>query len=216
MSCTSNFYYTGSGSQPQGKEIIGFANTYGWCWPAQKADGTGTNPDPYAREGCLRAIPPSVDLSTVEFPTLGTGGYKYAAGFEHPFGRICAQACQNYGLYTIETVDAVAYPGSAANSEGGQCTTFACSMEPDPTTGDIVQFVNLFETTYGHPMRIDIYTTPSITAARAGTDNSMRSKWGRDMDRILSLLQIVTNNTPTTIGGGGTPCMPPAPPFSNP
>jgi hypothetical protein len=37
----------------------------------------------------------------------------------------------------------------------------------------------------------------------------------QDLAVIVSQLQLVTNNTPTTPGGGGTPLAPLAPPFSN-
>lgn len=38
--------------------------------------------------------------------------------------------------------------------------------------------------------------------------------WLRDINRILPLLQIVDNNAPETIGGGGLPMAPLAPPFT--
>jgi hypothetical protein len=68
--------------------------------------------------------------------------------------------------------------------------------------------------TWGHHMAVNNSTTPSIAAARSG-DMRPGSKWARDNDRIVTLLQVVTNNSPTSIGGGGTPRMPPAPPFSD-
>jgi hypothetical protein len=37
--------------------------------------------------------------------------------------------------------------------------------------------------------------------------------WNRDMDRIFLHLHVVTNNGPSSIGGGGKPVMPLAPPF---
>jgi hypothetical protein len=39
--------------------------------------------------------------------------------------------------------------------------------------------------------------------------------WYQDLVVILGQLQLVTNNTPTTPGGGGVPIAPLAPPFSN-
>jgi len=39
--------------------------------------------------------------------------------------------------------------------------------------------------------------------------------WARDMDRIFRALNVVDNNGPTSIGGGGTSRQPPAPPFGN-
>ena len=37
------------------------------------------------------------------------------------------------------------------------------------------------------------------------------SKWARDMDKIFTNLHVVANNSPSSIGGGGVPCMPLAP-----
>ena len=39
------------------------------------------------------------------------------------------------------------------------------------------------------------------------------SPWVRDLQRIRPLLHVVDNNSPTSIGGGGTPRQPLAPPF---
>ena len=38
--------------------------------------------------------------------------------------------------------------------------------------------------------------------------------WWQDIETIKNLLQRVTNNSATTIGGGGTPRAPFAPPFA--
>lgn len=50
-----------------------------------------------------------------------------------------------------------------------------------------------------------------------GFDFDIQSKnhpWARDMDRIFMNLAVVDNNTPFSIGGGGIPLAPLAPPFS--
>jgi len=39
------------------------------------------------------------------------------------------------------------------------------------------------------------------------------SGWARDLTRIRPLLHVVNNNSPTSVGGGGTPRQPLAPPF---
>lgn len=44
-------------------------------------------------------------------------------------------------------------------------------------------------------------------------ESSRDTPWTRDMKRIFSALSIVINNSPTTIGGGGTPRQPLAPAF---
>jgi hypothetical protein len=45
--------------------------------------------------------------------------------------------------------------------------------------------------------------------ARVQTD----SDWARDLQLIRTLLRVVDNNSPTSVGGGGTPRQPLAPPF---
>ena len=44
--------------------------------------------------------------------------------------------------------------------------------------------------------------------------SSKASAWGRDMDRIFGALAVVDNNGPSSIGGGGTPRQPLAPPVA--
>ncbi len=44
--------------------------------------------------------------------------------------------------------------------------------------------------------------------------SSKNTPWARDMDRIFLNLQVVDNNSATTVGGGGKTRMPLAPPFS--
>jgi len=39
------------------------------------------------------------------------------------------------------------------------------------------------------------------------------SDWSHDLQIIRPLLQVVNNNSPTSVGGGGTPRQPLAPPF---
>jgi len=45
-------------------------------------------------------------------------------------------------------------------------------------------------------------------------ENTKNTPWARDMDRIFMNLHVVDNNTATSIGGGGTPLAPLAPPFN--
>ncbi|MEL7533338.1 MAG: T9SS type A sorting domain-containing protein [Bacteroidota bacterium] len=49
----------------------------------------------------------------------------------------------------------------------------------------------------------------------AFSDPSKNTPWTRDMDRIFLNLHVVDNNGPNSIGGGGNPLMPLAPPFGN-
>jgi hypothetical protein len=44
--------------------------------------------------------------------------------------------------------------------------------------------------------------------------NERRHQWVRDLDRIFANVHVVTNNGSDSIGGGGTPRQPLAPPFA--
>ncbi|MEX2246814.1 MAG: thrombospondin type 3 repeat-containing protein [Dehalococcoidia bacterium] len=46
------------------------------------------------------------------------------------------------------------------------------------------------------------------------TPVSRNNPWSRDMDRIFGSLQVVDNNAANSVGGGGTPLQPLAPPIS--
>jgi hypothetical protein len=59
-----------------------------------------------------------------------------------------------------------------------------------------------FETQFASDWGLTFFNTYSANTA-----------WTRDVGRIWQALQVVTNNSPTSIGGGGTPRQPLAPPF---
>lgn len=141
----------------------------GYRWPARKRDSraktnyTGTEPE--AKIGCLRAIPPEVDLESL--------------GLETEPGRKIAWTLRNYGAYQVEEVPwarimIVAEAGPAGN------------------------VVEEFKKDWGYDF---------ITTDKEG------NPWFRDLIRIMAHLQIVTNNGPERIGGGGEPLQPLAPPF---
>jgi hypothetical protein len=47
------------------------------------------------------------------------------------------------------------------------------------------------------------------------TPEERDTPWARDMDRLFTALHVVDNNAPGSIGGGGTPRAPLAPPFAS-
>ena len=49
-----------------------------------------------------------------------------------------------------------------------------------------------------------------------GTKLDAGTPWANDMKSILANLYVVANNSPTSIGGGGAPRQPKAPPFTRP
>lgn len=60
------------------------------------------------------------------------------------------------------------------------------------------RFMDEFEKNWGFPFNISDKSTP----------------WARDMDRIFLNLHVVDNNSPESIGGGGSPRVPLAPAFT--
>ena len=44
---------------------------------------------------------------------------------------------------------------------------------------------------------------------------SQNSAWFNDFKKMMAVIKVVDNNNPGSIGGGGTPRQPLAPPFSN-
>jgi hypothetical protein len=59
------------------------------------------------------------------------------------------------------------------------------------------------------------YAEPWAASLAAPALNVYDSSGHTDADKIRYALQCVTNNSPSTPGGGGTPLAPPAPPFVN-
>ena len=41
-------------------------------------------------------------------------------------------------------------------------------------------------------------------------------RWKDEVNRPMAALHVVDNNGPTSLGGGGKPLQPPAPPFNAP
>lgn len=106
--------------------------------------------------------------------------------------RIIARAAQDYGVYAVDDTG---------------WDVFALLVEEGAQGSVSDQFRN----TYGH----DIYDGPALNC----TDESDSCKWSQDMWLILENLNIVDNNSSTTIGGGPTSDTssrraPMAPPFT--
>jgi hypothetical protein len=108
-------------------------------------------------------------------------------GLESDPGRQIAWTLQNYGAYIV---DSFAGPAFTISAEEGP------SDVPD---GSPNSKAAEFQKHYGYPMlqRVRNTTNP----------------WMRDLQKLLPLLAVVDNNSQTSIGGGGTPRQPPAPPF---
>jgi hypothetical protein len=108
-------------------------------------------------------------------------------GLQTAPGRSIAWTLINYGAYLVDD------PGWNAT---GIC------MEKSTMTldGTITSAVDQFQTNWGYPFYQ--YQT--------------NAPWLQDMETIVANLQVITNNGPNSIGGGGTPRQPLLPPVTAP
>jgi hypothetical protein len=79
------------------------------------------------------------------------------------------------------------------DSTGGPAYAFSAENGPDGNMR------TQFQTDYGYPLEQRI---------------NSNTAWSRDVQRLITALSVVNNNTPTSIGGGGTPLQPLAPPIA--
>jgi hypothetical protein len=156
-------------------------------WPATKADSTALN------DG-------NVDDST---PTPGYGTLTRNRNQAMKMGALLAlppsvniaslglesdpgrQIAWTLQNYGAYIVDSFAGPSFAISAEEG----------PGPNGSKQAEF----ERDFGYPMMQRVRNTTN--------------PWMRDLQRLLPLLHVVDNNGPESIGGGGTPRQPLAPPF---
>jgi Carboxypeptidase regulatory-like domain len=113
-------------------------------------------------------------------------------GLQTQPGVILATALQDYGAYVAN---------DAARSVNNIVTEFSPSGSILPivdSSGAVVD-PGEFQTVWGFPFE---------TALANGTD-----PWSQDIATIFAHLDIVTDNGPTSIGGGGTPLAPLLPPL---
>ena len=117
-------------------------------------------------------------------------------GLETQPGVILAKAFQDYGAYI-------------ANDAHRSVNNIVTEYGPTGSVADVVnstcvvQQTGEFDTAWGgFPFET---CTPGADAT-----------WAHDIQTIFANLSIVTNNGPSSIGGGGTPIVPPAPPLAPP
>jgi CarboxypepD_reg-like domain len=108
-----------------------------------------------------------------------------------PPGLILAKAFQDYGAYIANT--------NGIRSVNNIVTELSPSGSILPTTSNGFPDPGEFQTVWGFPFE---------TASVNGTD-----PWSQDIATIFAHLDIVTNNGPSSIGGGGTPLAPLLPPL---
>jgi hypothetical protein len=102
--------------------------------------------------------------------------------------KILARAFIDYGAYVV---DDTCWDVYALTTEWG----------PDGRVTDE------FAKAWGFPIE--------TSATAACTDEGQECRWARDMAAIFTSLQVVDNNAPGAVGGGGSPRRPLAPPVGN-
>jgi hypothetical protein len=106
-------------------------------------------------------------------------------GLESEPGRQIAWTLQNYGAYVVDSTGGAGFTIAAEDGAHGR--------KDDEFRAD-------------YAMDFEAHVID-------GTSERANSAWVRDLQRIRPLLHVVNNNSPTSIGGGGTPRQPLAPPF---
>ncbi len=101
--------------------------------------------------------------------------------------KILARAFKNYGAYIV---DDTAWDVYSLETE----------WSPDGRVADE------FQKAWGFPFEVNTLSTC--------TDLEQACAWAKDMADIFSALYVVDNSSSSTVGGGGTPRQPLAPPFS--
>lgn len=158
----------------------------GYRWPAFNADsyaGEAGNPIRYAGTN------PALQIGSLLALPAGLNLASLAGntlGLESEAGLILARAFQDYGAYIV---DDTAWSVYGITTEWG----------PDGRMDEE------FAQRWGFPME-----TPADPAAISDPDHAA---WARDVRRIFQGLAVIDNNSPTSVGGGGAPRVPPAQPI---
>jgi hypothetical protein len=105
-----------------------------------------------------------------------------------PPGRMLAGAFQQYGAYIANDASSKVKERSVNN--------IVTELGPVPSGSDVLAE---FASAWGYP-----FETNALGA---------NPQWSQDIATIFANLQIVDNNSSTSIGGGGTPLQPMAPPL---
>lgn len=112
-------------------------------------------------------------------------------GLQSVPGKMLAWTLQNYGAYIV---DSTGGPGFDISIEDGAAGSKADEFQAD----------------YGFPFDGRLgYMTLTNSAGQP----TPQAQWVGDIRLIIDYLRVVSNNSPTSIGGGGTPLQALAPPF---
>jgi hypothetical protein len=156
-------------------------------WPATKCDGDGPT-------GGYGGTNPQLLMGALL--ALPQSLNLNSLGLQTQPGMILATALQDYGAYvgndSTRPVDSIVTEVGPNGSVAGY----------QPATGPFVP--GQFQADWGYP-----FVTPATTDPGYQAD----LPWTEDVATIFAHLEIVTNNGPTSIGGGGVPLVSPAPPL---
>lgn len=112
-------------------------------------------------------------------------------GLQSVPGKMLAWTLQNYGAYIV---DSTGGPGFDIAIEDGAAGSKADEFQAD----------------YGYPFDGRLgYATLTNSAGQP----TPQAQWVSDIRLILDYLRVVSNNSPSSVGGGGTPLQPLAPAF---
>lgn len=164
-----------------------WSGTPGFLWPANNRDSGSTvysGTNSNLQMGSLLAIPPSVTLASLALQTSLAGDNTKGPGAQ------LFWTLQNYGLYIVDSTASSTTP------------SFGISIEASGTGPTATGYTQGFEAQFFN----DWGYGPQQWGAG--------SAWANDFLLLMSTLQAVTNNTSTTIGGGGAPRVALAAPLS--
>jgi hypothetical protein len=113
-------------------------------------------------------------------------------GLQSVPGKMLAWTLQNYGAYIVDSTGGA--PGFNISIEDGAAGSKATEFQAD----------------YGFPFNGRLgYMALKDSSGQL----TPQAKWVSDVRLIIEYLMVVTNNSPTSIGGGGNPLQPLAPAF---
>jgi hypothetical protein len=103
--------------------------------------------------------------------------------------------------YAGDPKSSCAYGGRVSAMRIGDVYGLTTEWGPDG------RVVNEFRAVWGFPIE---------TSAKADCfDAGRECQWAKDMAEVFTALQVVDNNAPGSVGGGGIGRQPPAPPVGN-
>lgn len=160
-----------------------------WRWPATVSDSGALSS--YGSVNNNTTLAARMGMLLAIPPSVNLN----AIGLESDPGRQMAWTLQNYGAYVVDSTGSGA--GMALNAESGPNGSKAAEFLAD----------------YGWPMEQHV-SRQSIDEGWTPPTFGAETPWSRDIRRLWVQLKIVDNNSSTTIGGGGTPRQPLAPPIT--